>query len=88
MQTEVSDQTEAVERSLLTIESEVRSQGREIKRISTGFAIFAVLALVIALVNLITVATKLGTKDIRVTTVTQQAPDQVGQLSSTASHYE
>jgi uncharacterized cupredoxin-like copper-binding protein len=69
MQTEVSDQTEAVERSLLSIESEVRSQGREIKRIYAAFAIFAVLALVIALVNLLVVTTKLGTKDIRVTTV-------------------
>jgi len=69
MQTEVSDQTEAVERSLLSIESEMRSQGREIKRIYAAFAIFAVLALVIALVNLLVVTTKLGTKDIRVTTV-------------------
>jgi uncharacterized cupredoxin-like copper-binding protein len=69
MQTEVSDQTEAVERSLLSIESEVRSQGREIRRIYAAFAIFAVLALVIALVNLLVVTTKLGTKDIRVTTV-------------------
>jgi len=69
MQTEVSDQTEAVERSLLSLESEIRSQGREIKRIYAAFAIFAVLALVIALVNLLVVSTKLGTKDIRVTTV-------------------
>jgi uncharacterized cupredoxin-like copper-binding protein len=72
MQTEVSDQTEAVERSLLSIESEVRRQGREVRRIYTAFAIFAVLALVIALVNLIAVTTKLGTKDIRVTTVAAQ----------------
>jgi uncharacterized cupredoxin-like copper-binding protein len=72
MQTEVSDQTEAVERSLLSIESEVRSQGREIRRVYTAFALFAVLALVIALVNLIAVTSKLGTKDIRVTTVAAQ----------------
>jgi uncharacterized cupredoxin-like copper-binding protein len=72
MQTTVDDQTEAVERSLLSIESEVRHQGRETKRIYTAFAIFAVLALVIALVNLIAVTTKLGTKDIRVTTVAAQ----------------
>jgi len=69
MQTTVEDHTEAVERSLLSIESEVRSQGREIKRISAAFVIFAVLALVISLVSLIAVTTKLGTKDIRVTTV-------------------
>jgi uncharacterized cupredoxin-like copper-binding protein len=69
MQTTVEDHTEAVERSLLSIESEVRNQGREIKRISAAFVIFAVLALVISLVSLIAVTTKLGTKDIRVTTV-------------------
>src|SRR5690242_21807726 len=76
MQTTVEDHTEAVERSLLSIESEVRNQGREIKRISAAFVIFAVLALVISLVSLIAVTTELGTKDIRVTTVAaeQAAP--------------
>jgi uncharacterized cupredoxin-like copper-binding protein len=69
----LEEQDTAVEQSLLSIEDEVRRQGREAKRIHTAFAIFAVLALVISLVTLIAVTTKLGTKDIRVTTVPAKA---------------
>jgi uncharacterized cupredoxin-like copper-binding protein len=86
MQTEVSDQTEAVERSLLEIESEMRSQGREIKRIYAAFAIFAVLALIIALVNLVVVSTKLGTKDIRVTTVAAKSSAPAAAAPTALAH--
>jgi uncharacterized cupredoxin-like copper-binding protein len=67
------DYAEQAARSLGAIESEVKRQGRETRRIYTAFAFFAVLALVIALVNLVVVGFKLGTKDIRVVNATTAA---------------
>lgn len=53
--------------SLAGLETELKRQSRSIRRTQQGFAIFAAAALVIALVNLVTTASKLGTKDVRVT---------------------
>jgi uncharacterized cupredoxin-like copper-binding protein len=58
----------ATELSLASMESEIRKQGNSIRRTQQAFSLFAAAALVIALVNLIAVGSKLGTKDIRVTT--------------------
>jgi uncharacterized cupredoxin-like copper-binding protein len=66
----------ATEFSLAQMESEIRRQGKSIRRTQQAFVLFAVAALVISLVSLVAVSTKLGTKDIRVTT--QAAPAAAG----------
>lgn len=64
----LDDRTERTggDSSLMTIERELKKQSRSIRRTQQGFALFAAAALVIALVNLVTTAAKLGTKDVRV----------------------
>jgi uncharacterized cupredoxin-like copper-binding protein len=48
------------------IESDLARHARSIRRSQQAFALFASAALVIGLVNLVAVASKLGTKDVRV----------------------
>jgi uncharacterized cupredoxin-like copper-binding protein len=64
----LDDRTERTggDSSLMTVERELKKQSRSIRRTQQGFALFAAAALVIALVNLVTTASKLGTKDVRV----------------------
>jgi uncharacterized cupredoxin-like copper-binding protein len=57
----------AAEFSLARMESEITRQGRSIRRTQQGFVLFAAAALLIGLLSLVAVASKLGTKDIRVT---------------------
>lgn len=64
----LDDRTERAggDSSLITIERELKKHSRSIRRTQQGFALFAAAALLIALVNLVTTASKLGTKDVRV----------------------
>src|SRR5512146_2456537 len=71
--------------SLAHIESEVRRQGKSIRRTQAGFAIFAVGALVISLVTLIAVSTKLGTKDIHVTAAAPAASSNAPRAATPAA---
>jgi uncharacterized cupredoxin-like copper-binding protein len=57
----------ATELSIARMESEIKQQSRSIRRTQQGFVLFAAGALIIALVNLVAVSAKLGTKDIHVT---------------------
>lgn len=57
----------ATEFALTRIEAEVAKQEKSIRRTQQGFALFAAGALVIALVNLVVMSAKMGTKDIHVT---------------------
>ena len=56
----------AIEFSLARMEAEINKQGKSIRRTQQAFVLFAAAALIIALVNLIAVSAKLGTKDIHV----------------------
>src|SRR3954468_2916393 len=61
---------EAIERTearIAEVEEEVRVQGRKAKSAQQAWSIFAVLALVIALANLLAVAAKLDNKSSRAT---------------------
>jgi uncharacterized cupredoxin-like copper-binding protein len=60
----------ATEFSLARMEAEMSKQSRSIRRTQQAFVLFASGALLIALVNLVAVGSKLGTKDIRVTATT------------------
>lgn len=57
----------AIEFSIARMEAEIKQQGKSIRRTQQAFVLFAAAALIIALVNLIAVSAKLGTKDIHVT---------------------
>jgi uncharacterized cupredoxin-like copper-binding protein len=57
----------ATELSIARMEADIREQGKSIRRTQQAFVLFAAGALIIALVNLIAVSSKLGTKDIHVT---------------------
>jgi uncharacterized cupredoxin-like copper-binding protein len=57
----------AIEFSIARMEAEIKKQGKSIRRTQQAFVLFAAAALIIALVNLIAVSAKLGTKDIHVT---------------------
>jgi uncharacterized cupredoxin-like copper-binding protein len=70
--------------SLAQIESEVRRQGKSIRRTQASFVIFAVGALVLSLVTLIAVSTKLGTKDIHVTAVAPAASTKAPRAAAPA----
>lgn len=48
------------------VERELARHARSIRRTQQAFALFAILALLLALGNLVTTASKLGTKDVRV----------------------
>jgi uncharacterized cupredoxin-like copper-binding protein len=63
----------AAEFSLARMESEITRQGRSIRRTQQAFVLFAAGALLISLASLVAVSTKLGTKDIRVTTTAAPA---------------
>ena len=69
---EASEETIDIALKLDDVERRVEAQGRGIKRTQQGFAIFAGLALVIALANLIAVATKLDGRTT--TTVSARKP--------------
>jgi uncharacterized cupredoxin-like copper-binding protein len=49
------------------IERELARHAKSIRRTQQAFALFAIMALLLALGNLVTTAAKLGTKDVRVT---------------------
>jgi uncharacterized cupredoxin-like copper-binding protein len=57
----------ATELSIARMEADIREQGKSIRRTQQAFVLFAAGALIIALVNLVAVGAKLGTKDIHVT---------------------
>jgi uncharacterized cupredoxin-like copper-binding protein len=62
------------QQSVARIERELVKHARSIRRTQQGFVIFATLALLIALGNLVTTALKLGTKDVRVKTAGAAVP--------------
>jgi uncharacterized cupredoxin-like copper-binding protein len=71
-------------RALADLRTEVRAQRRESKRIQSGFAFFAVTALVIAFANLVAVALKMdGTT--RTVTVTAPAATAAAPAAATAA---
>ncbi|HEY7633752.1 MAG TPA: cupredoxin domain-containing protein [Thermoleophilaceae bacterium] len=57
----------ATEFALARLESEIARQEKSIRRTQQGFTLFAAGALIIALVNLVVIGAKMGTKDIHVT---------------------
>lgn len=69
--------------TLATVLDEVRGQSARVRRVQQGFAFFAVLALVIALVNLIVIAAKLN--DTKTVTVTTAAPAAAATGSATGA---
>lgn len=71
----LSQRSDVGDEPIVTLEGlsdELKRQGRGIKRTQQAFVIFAVMALLIAVVNLIAVAAKLGSKD-KATTPTAAA---------------
>jgi uncharacterized cupredoxin-like copper-binding protein len=64
---------DAAQPSLAAVMDEVRAQGASARRIQQGFAFFAVLALILALTNLIVVAAKLGDSKTTTRVVTAAA---------------
>lgn len=70
--------------SLAHLESEISRQAKLIRRTQAGFAIFAVAALAIGLVNLAAVAFKLDTKNIHVTAVAPAASSQAPKAAAPA----
>ena len=58
---------------LTAIERELGTQGREAKKTRQAYGLFAVMAVVIAIVNLIVIAAKLDTKDTATAGTSQPA---------------
>jgi uncharacterized cupredoxin-like copper-binding protein len=73
----------AIEFSLARLEGEIKKQERSIHRTQQAFVLFAAAALIIALVNLIAVGAKLGTKDIHV--IATAAPAAAGGTGGSAA---
>jgi uncharacterized cupredoxin-like copper-binding protein len=69
--------------TLATVLDEVREQSARTRRVQQGFAFFAVLAFVIALVNLVVIAAKLN--DTKTVTVTTAAPAAAATGAGTAA---
>jgi uncharacterized cupredoxin-like copper-binding protein len=68
-----TDDALATEFALARLESEIARQEKSIRRTQQGFTLFAVGALLIALVNLVVIGAKMGTKDIHVTATSAPA---------------
>ena len=73
---------------LTAIERELGTQGREAKKTRQAYGLFAVMAVVIAIVNLIVIAAKLDTKDTATAGTSQpaavvQPPPPLGHTSAT-----